>query len=750
VEGRFLERLLAKSDGTTLPEHVKAVLEVSGELLSPSHGILRQFGLCRWAEDARAALLRAAMAHDLGKAGEPHQHFLRRRIGPEKLPIPHELVSVWLITTVPPLGEWLFHGVTTLARVAALAAVAAHHVRLSQIKIDVRPGWGPRVRVFAGHADFGNTLNLAAHLFGPPPRLGTYDMDLASPGVAGVEAALLRAQQEWDSLDGEGKKFVAVIKALLAAADGQGSAWRTGAREIVRGKLQCVLDGSELGRVVSRALAGGSGGSREPRDFQRKTAASPGRVVLLEAGCGSGKTAAAYLWAESKARGRRLFFCYPTTGTASEGFRGILHGVFADDENPGLLVHSRALVDIADMADANEADPLELADLWASLGVWDRPLVVCTADQVLGIIQNYRRPLYAMPALAQAAFVFDEIHLYDGRMFGALVRFLQTFCDAPCLLMTATLQPERREVLRDAMREHILRRVPGPAEHELLPRYRIVDIDEAEARARVARALGEGKRVLWVANTVSRAIDAWRSLESSRGSGMSLPPYHSRFRYGDGVTRRKLVLNAFRSSRGVFAATTQVCEVSLDLSSDLLVTERCPVPSLIQRLGRLNRYAHPGDPPGEALVINPPGPEPYSRESLDQCVEWMRAFVGRTVSQRDLMDSMPRGSAVMGARSEWIDGGICATSSPLRDPGLTVEVLREEDVAQEWIGKSGRWRTGELVSLQKSVIPMLFWPVRSELSGWKRVRGYYVAPRGRIAYDAAVGARWVGADEARD
>lgn len=36
--------------------------------------------------------------------------------------------------------------------------------------------------------------------------------------------------------------------------------------------------------------------------------------------------------------------------------------------------------------------------------------------------------------------------------------------------------------------------------------------------------------------------------------------------------------------------TTQVCEVSLDVSYDTLLTEIAPLPSLIQRFGRVNRY----------------------------------------------------------------------------------------------------------------------------------------------------------------
>ena len=37
------------------------------------------------------------------------------------------------------------------------------------------------------------------------------------------------------------------------------------------------------------------------------------------------------------------------------------------------------------------------------------------------------------------------------------------------------------------------------------------------------------------------------------------------------------------------AVTTQVCEMSLDLDADMLVTEVAPVTAMVQRFGRSNR-----------------------------------------------------------------------------------------------------------------------------------------------------------------
>src|SRR5262249_11497652 len=66
-----------------------------------------------------------------------------------------------------------------------------------------------------------------------------------------------------------------------------------------------------------------------PRDVQKQVAASPSFLTLARAGCGSGKSMAAYLWGRSWCMRRaqaglynfRFFFCLPTTGTATEHFK---------------------------------------------------------------------------------------------------------------------------------------------------------------------------------------------------------------------------------------------------------------------------------------------------------------------------------------------------------------------------------------------------------------------------------------------
>ncbi len=102
-------------------------------------------------------------------------------------------------------------------------------------------------------------------------------------------------------------------------------------------------------------------------------------------------------------------------------------------------------------------------------------------------------------------------------------------------------------------------------------------VDDAWRFVREARDLG-GK-VLWVVNTVNAAIEL---AESPEAIDLNPKIYHSRFRYIDRVERHGDVIKAFdiEANPGfALAITTQVAEMSLDLSADLLVTHLAPIPA---------------------------------------------------------------------------------------------------------------------------------------------------------------------------
>jgi CRISPR-associated endonuclease/helicase Cas3 len=147
---------------------------------------------------------------------------------------------------------------------------------------------------------------------------------------------------------------------------------------------------------------------------------------------------------------------------------------------------------------------------------------------------------------------------------------------------------------------------------------------------------GGTREVLWVRNRVDWANHTFTECRK-RYPSLYVDLYHSRFRYKDRSVRHRRVIDHFKTTdAGAILIATQVAEMSLDLSADLLITDLAPIPSLIQRLGRLNRRSvpeHP-QPPQPALVRTLPHGEvhvelPYEKTELDKARQWLHALVER-------------------------------------------------------------------------------------------------------------------------
>jgi CRISPR-associated endonuclease/helicase Cas3 len=115
------------------------------------------------------------------------------------------------------------------------------------------------------------------------------------------------------------------------------------------------------------------------------------------------------------------------------------------------------------------------------------------------------------------------------------------------------------------------------------------------------------------------------------GEEIPLYCYHSRFKLEDRRRWHRDVVAAFQqTSQAALAITTQVCEMSLELDADLLVTEQAPMTALIQRMGRCNRRALPSPGHlGEVVIYPAETPEPYTPEQLAGVPEFVARMLQR-------------------------------------------------------------------------------------------------------------------------
>ena len=684
----------------------------------------------------------------------------------------HEVIG-GILAREKPLKEWL-ESCQSANLMMAIFGAMGHHLKIGLGKDDkpkgeiaeIPDGTGSELRIYTQHKDFSRVLKMGKKYLDLPDPPETLPKERWTKDE--LEQAIASLKKECVdfsfSLDESQQRLLAAVKATVIAADLAGSALPNAEKKLeewIEQVLRLTLSEQDLQELIDQRLRGNS-----LRPFQQKIADTTKRVTIVKAGCGTGKTIGAYAWAKKWAVGRKLFFCYPTTGTASQGYLDYA----AETEIESRLMHSRAAIDLEELLVSHEDDGSEeIESRLEALAAWQAKLIVCTVDTVLGLMQNNRKPLFSFPAIAQGAFVFDEIHAFDQKLFGALLRFLKAFRGAPILLMSASLSKEQEQeicqVIHDLGEEVNI--IEGEQKLETIPRYQMEYIPNANALDEVwqlvlqtLQSKERNSKVLWVTNTVKDCVARYRQAEDKLKNiskhNVRLLIYHSRYRYKDRLEHHKQVIEAFRSGDPCLVITTQVCEMSLDLSADLLVSAIAPCASLIQRMGRLNRYVLEDSSGNVQLVSGGICPaifypweqsHPYSREEIATGLELIQQLQANPeISQQDLarVSANLSASVPKSVRSAWLDDNWCTYPIPLREGGYTMTVLMERDIpaieqAAEERTKTSKMNFGQakIHEAQRWTVPVRLMKCRSE---WKRFKFYYCVPDKCIDYSEIIGA----------
>jgi len=252
---------------------------------------------------------------------------------------------------------------------------------------------------------------------------------------------------------------------------------------------------------------------------------------------------------------------------------------------------------------------------------------VGTVDQALLGIVAAKHFFVRQFGLAGKVVVLDEVHSYDlytSTLIDALVaRLRELHCTV--IVLSATLTAERRRQLRSMGHDQPLSDVypllsgdtsplsevpcDPPPPKKIALRFPTADklVDAALARAQ------RGACVLWIRNTVDEA-QATRNavLNANCAGGPPVALLHSRFPFfrreqlEEDWLERLGKAGTCRPS-GCVLVSTQVCEQSVDIDADLLITDLAPTDMLLQRLGRLWRHDRPQRPSAapEAWITAP-------------------------------------------------------------------------------------------------------------------------------------------------
>lgn len=715
----------------SLVEHTRDVLNAADAMFGVS-GTLRRLGRewCRFFRlddpDSFVRHLRIAVClHDIGKANSGFQKAVSGHLGAQC--VWHEHLSAILIQQAEPLKEFQSEQIDFDI---VTVAVAGHHFRAH--KRDLGNCTNAEVKEFTLLSDgVGQILEFTRKATGLSleSQVVKERDELWSYGNRSVDATSAAKQlqehlRKWrrqlkKQSDDSLRNLTIAVRAALIVADAAGSGFvrtadATTRSTIVADQLQACFgmepfDGPaireqvirpRLKQINEKVAADG----RQPFEWHgfQEAAAELGPRALLLAGCGAGKTLAAWRWIEAQANKKpiaRVIFLYPTRATATEGFRD-----YVSWAPEGALATGTAAYELDGMfsnpADSRSKRDYSTDDRLFAIGYWHRRIFSATVDQFLGFMQHSYRSICLLPMLVDSVVVFDEIHSFDKSLFSAFKRFLQEF-DIPVLSMTASLPQERTRALVEECGLTVFPEKPDRFtdlhERAEMPRYKIRVVERSDVHSVVEEAQRDGRKILWVVNTVRRCQEVAREFNAVC--------YHSGFTLDDRKSRHADVIEKFQTKgESILAVTTQVCEMSLDLDAWLLVTEKAPIPAMIQRLGRCNRHAVPGDDSlGQVLVYEPEKQLPYDDDDMVGVDDFLDEVDGRVVGQLELQQLLEKHGLAAPEPDKYaafVQSGPWAVAheKPLRDESdFTAQAVLDRDVDEYLAKKKKRYPTDGFV-----------------------------------------------------
>ncbi len=257
---------------------------------------------------------------------------------------------------------------------------------------------------------------------------------------------------------------------------------------------------------------------------------------------------------------------------------------------------------------------------------------ITSIDQFLLSFIQVRKYFIKRLVFRNSIIILDEVHLLTPSMLKVFTWIIKNFAEfykMKLLIMSATfpvnlmkyiveygdVKPYKWFDLSDGYKS--LRRVM----------YSLEDKDITDAIQDIISDVERGLRVLVMVNTVDKAVEIGKKLTEILG-GDKVIVLHARFMFRDRVEKENRIYSLKNMSHVL--VSTQVAEVSLDISYDRLYTELAPLPSIVQRFGRVNRYGSITSDLNVRIfkVHDVSSRYPYSKEELELAWEILRIYEG--------------------------------------------------------------------------------------------------------------------------
>lgn len=319
-------------------------------------------------------------------------------------------------------------------------------------------------------------------------------------------------------------------------------------------------------------------------------------LLLVRAPTGAGKTDASLLWAELQIKNNkadRLVIAMPTRFTSN----ALAINVAESLSDTGLYHSSAWFTKYQDKVKQSEISRKDANKYHEFARLLQTPITVCTIDHLLMALTLTREDHHQITFnLANACLVIDEADFYDDFTQANILVLLEALkeWDVPVLLMSASL-PE--SVLTDYQK--IGCQVTGILEDTSdndRDRFTIKSVKPystiLELEPIFEKCIEAGAAIIY-ANTVDRAMEFYEYFSNKEITAIV---YHSRFTEPHKKGKEEVLINQLgrkaweNGTANGIAILTQIGEMSINISADIMVSELCPIDRLTQRTGRLCRF----------------------------------------------------------------------------------------------------------------------------------------------------------------
>jgi CRISPR-associated endonuclease/helicase Cas3 len=189
--------------------------------------------------------------------------------------------------------------------------------------------------------------------------------------------------------------------------------------------------------------------------------------------------------------------------------------------------------------------------------------------------------------------ILDEIHTYSDMMQSIVLKIVQVLKNVGCRIHvgTATMPTVLEKAILKILGDDDVQYIELPKKVlDSFNRHIVHKSASFESLLPVVQeAVNNGQKILIVCNRVANAQILFERMQEIYPSVKKML-IHSRFKRKDRNHLEMELKNVYNTSTNTcIVVSTQVVEVSLDISFDVMITEAAPIDAMIQRFGRINR-----------------------------------------------------------------------------------------------------------------------------------------------------------------